>query len=282
MRKTAALLTFLLVILAFAFPVLAAPGHKAVFVVGQGSYTVDGQDREMDAAPFVESDRTFVPVRYLAYALGIAEKDITWDVKTQTVTITAYDDGWATVVEMQIGVSVLTVIKEPPPGVMTFRYDRTVVQMGVSSLLKGGRVYLPARFVAEALGYEVGWELGSRAVLIGPKGDLPEPPQLLKPPVIHGIKLSPPSREVNGWYEVAGTVVFAADVTGAEHVEFRLSPTGTEAPVVLSRVDNDGRDGWTFTWEVPPEDLTMHLTVVASNSAGTSQEIINLYHEAKR
>lgn len=101
----------------------------------------------------------------------------------------------------------------------------------------------------------------------------------LKPPVIHGVKLDPPSREVGGWYVVAGTVTFTADVTGADRVEFRLSPTGTGAPVELSYVDQDGRDGWTFVWEVPPRDLTMHLTVMASNRAGTAQTVINLYHE---
>lgn len=101
----------------------------------------------------------------------------------------------------------------------------------------------------------------------------------LKPPVIHGIKLDPLSREVDEWYVVAGTVVFTADVTGADRVEFQLSPTGTGAPVVLSHVDEDGRDGWTFAWEVPPQDLTMHLTVIASNRAGAAQSVINLYHE---
>ncbi|MGQ9533232.1 MAG: TolB family protein [Desulfotomaculales bacterium] len=101
----------------------------------------------------------------------------------------------------------------------------------------------------------------------------------LKPPVIHGIKLDPPSREVGGWYAVAGTVTFTADVTGADRVEFQLSPTGTGAPVVLSHVDEDGRDGWTFVWEVPPGDLSVHLTVIASNRAGTAQTVINLYHE---
>ncbi len=87
MRKTAALLTFLLVILAFAFPVLAAPDHKAVFVVGQKGYTADGQAKQMDAAAFAEQGRTYVPVRYLALALGVPEDKITWSPSAGTVTL---------------------------------------------------------------------------------------------------------------------------------------------------------------------------------------------------
>jgi uncharacterized protein YkwD len=170
MRKKVLLVSFLLLALAFAYPASAAPAHKIVFVVGQKSYTVDGQSREMDAVPFVENGRTFVPVRYLAYALGVADKDVTWDVKTQAVTMTAYNDGWATVVEIRIGVPMLTVVKEPPPGVMTFRYDRKVVQIDVAPLIREGRTYLPARFVAEAFGYEVGWDASRQAVLFGPPG----------------------------------------------------------------------------------------------------------------
>lgn len=84
MRKIAALTIFLFIVLALACPALAAPAHKAVFVVGQESYTVDGQPKEMDAAPFIENGRTFVPVRYLAYALGVAEENIVWVGETGT------------------------------------------------------------------------------------------------------------------------------------------------------------------------------------------------------
>ncbi|MGB9804758.1 copper amine oxidase N-terminal domain-containing protein [Desulfofundulus sp.] len=80
-------MTFLLVILAFAFPVLAAPGHRAALVVGKMFATVDGQLRKLDAAPFVKEGRVFLPVRYLACALGVPEKGVSWAGKTQTVAL---------------------------------------------------------------------------------------------------------------------------------------------------------------------------------------------------
>ncbi|TDA69852.1 MAG: copper amine oxidase N-terminal domain-containing protein [Clostridia bacterium] len=56
-------------------------------MVGEGSYTVDGQAREMDAVPFVEDGRIFIPVRYLSYALSVAEENVLWDCRTQTVAL---------------------------------------------------------------------------------------------------------------------------------------------------------------------------------------------------
>jgi len=95
MRRAAALLVFLILILFFAFSALATLVHRAVFTLNQKEYTADGQAREMDVAP----------------------------------------------------------------------------------LVREGRTYLPARFVAGAFGYEVGWDVDSWAVLVGPKGDLPKPPR---------------------------------------------------------------------------------------------------------
>lgn len=43
----------------------------------------------MDAAPFVDSGRTFVPMRYLAYALGVPEEGAKWDRGSQAVTLVA-------------------------------------------------------------------------------------------------------------------------------------------------------------------------------------------------
>lgn len=39
----------------------------------------------MDAASFVDGGRAFVPVRYLAYALGVPEDGVEWDGGAQRV-----------------------------------------------------------------------------------------------------------------------------------------------------------------------------------------------------
>ena len=59
---------------------LAANGLKkgvAEFKVGSNKYTVNGQEKEMDAKAYVSSKgRTMIPVRYLSDAFGVDGKDI--------------------------------------------------------------------------------------------------------------------------------------------------------------------------------------------------------------
>jgi hypothetical protein len=132
---------------------------SVVFVVGLKEYFVNGQTPgvKMDAAPFIEekSGRTFVPIRYLAYGLGVAKKDVGWDGKARKVTLKKGD----ITAMLTVDRSVMLVNGAPR-------------QMDVSPILKAqeGRTYLPARWVAEALGYEVEWSPDDKLVVCWPKG----------------------------------------------------------------------------------------------------------------
>lgn len=144
---------------------LSAPAaqRQVVFVVDCLTYVVDGAPARADAAPFIRDGRTFVPVRFLAYALGVSEEGIIWDAATQTVTLTM----GAVSVRLRTG-SPFIVVSDVPR------------EMDVTPLIvPPGRVVLPARFVAEAFGFEVGWDPSHRAVLIGPPGRLPGVPPML-------------------------------------------------------------------------------------------------------
>jgi len=162
MRKTITLLTLIvLTLFAFVNPSLAAPTHKAVFVVGQASYTVDDQAKQMDAKTFIENSRTYVPVRYLGDALGA---ETGWDEGTRTVTV-ALDN---TTVKLVIGSKTLSI-------------DGQAKQMDVAPVIRDARTYLPARFVAEAFGYTVRWN--PPTVYVGPPveiGTYPFPAKLIK------------------------------------------------------------------------------------------------------
>jgi photosystem II stability/assembly factor-like uncharacterized protein len=116
------------------------------FVLGQKSYSVNGKVYKVSAAPFVAGQRTFVPVRYLGDAMGVKT---TWNQATKTVTLTRYK----TVLKLVIG-------------------SKTIVANGKSSkmevapLIKGGRAYLPANYVAQAFGYTVSWDDKSKTMTI--------------------------------------------------------------------------------------------------------------------
>jgi hypothetical protein len=105
---------------------------------------------ETDAAPFLENDRTYVPVRYLALALGVPEEGISWSPAARTVTLVK--DG--VTVTLAVGGNIMYV-------------DNRQVAMDVAPLLRPpGRAFLPARYVAEAFNYEVAWDQKERAVII--------------------------------------------------------------------------------------------------------------------
>lgn len=129
----------------------ASPLQQVTFFVGQTSYSLDGRLTVMDAVPFVENGRAFVPVRYLALALGVPESKIVWNPSSLTVTLT----------------------KGNVKTVMTL--DSNIIyingqsrQIDAIPLMRNDRTYLPARYVAEAFGYEVSWDDSRQAVLIGP------------------------------------------------------------------------------------------------------------------
>ena len=61
-------------------------GNRVGFPVGSSAFFVNGKRQEMaNAASFIESGRTYIPVRYAAEGLGF---DVGWDAETSTILIT--------------------------------------------------------------------------------------------------------------------------------------------------------------------------------------------------
>ncbi|MCL0068011.1 stalk domain-containing protein, partial [Peptococcaceae bacterium] len=127
---------------------------SVVFKVGVKEYVVNDAERHpMDVAPFIYDGRTFVPVRFLGHALGVPNEQIEWDGATKTATLTR---GQYTIA--------LTI------GNKTALHNGVEYHMDVSPQLVQGRIQLPARFVAEGLGYNVAW-CGERRIVIVYTGD---------------------------------------------------------------------------------------------------------------
>ncbi|NPV74309.1 MAG: copper amine oxidase N-terminal domain-containing protein [Pelotomaculum sp.] len=133
---------------------------SVVFKIGVPYYVVNGQmpGVKMDVAPFIHNDRTFVPVRFLGNALGVDDSNISWDNDTQTATL---KDAKA-VLSMTIG----------KPEVVSNGAAKVIDVAPM--LVDPGRTMLPARFVAEGLGYEVDWDEATQTVICWPAGQ-PKP-----------------------------------------------------------------------------------------------------------
>ncbi|MBE7027409.1 MAG: copper amine oxidase N-terminal domain-containing protein [Ruminococcaceae bacterium] len=62
-----------------------------VMNIGKTEYTINGEKNEIDVAPFIKEDRTFVPVRYIGEALN---KAVYWDGALRLVIVTASENPW--------------------------------------------------------------------------------------------------------------------------------------------------------------------------------------------
>jgi uncharacterized protein len=111
--------------------------------IGSTLYRVDGQQRQMDAAPIIYESRTLLPIRYVAEAIGAT---VLWDAQTEKVTILMEDR----TIELWIGSNLARV-----NGVqMQIDANNRLVK---PVIIPPGRTMMPLRFIAENLGCDVEW-----------------------------------------------------------------------------------------------------------------------------
>lgn len=130
-----------------------APGEvtgTAVFTIGESKYTLNGQEVTMDVAPYIKGDRTYLPVRFVAQALGVAEDNIMWNQAEQSVVLIKGDR----IAKLTIGSNTMLV-------------NGVAFTMDVApELVDPGRTMLPIRWVAQALGASVAWDAATQTVTI--------------------------------------------------------------------------------------------------------------------
>jgi hypothetical protein len=153
-RNIVILLFTMALMFSYSVPAFADGITSVQFFIGDSSYFLNASPAgvNMDVAPYVDksSGRTLVPVRYLADALGAQTR---WDAGTQTVSVSTS----VYRISMVIGSTFLTV-------------NGQTQTMDQAPVIKNGRTYLPAKWVANALGYQVDWDAQIQDVLIWPNG----------------------------------------------------------------------------------------------------------------
>jgi len=145
-------------------PSPSIPPANAIFLIGQKTYYVAGQARQMDVAPFTENGRAYVPMRYLGYALGADENGVGWDEASQTATLT-----------------VGSITEKFTIGSKTYTVNGQAQTMDVAPVTRNGRIFFPARYVAEALGYTVDWKPDQQAVVVYKGAEPSVPAQTAQP-----------------------------------------------------------------------------------------------------
>jgi hypothetical protein len=121
---------------------------ESVFIIGNGTYAINDEIRQ-DTAPYIKNGRTYLPLRYAAYAVGIGDNSIYWEDNTKTAYL-AKDDQ---IMSIRVG------------EMMIFK-GTTVIITDAPAELVNGRVMLPLRSIAEALGCEVEWDGDNQRVIV--------------------------------------------------------------------------------------------------------------------
>jgi hypothetical protein len=141
----------LILVICIAFSVLTAfaadteiiiNGEKAVIAEGMGKITQ-------------KNDRIFVPIRFLMEHFGFV---VSWNDDDQTV-IGCHENGESFVA--QVGNTTLFYFEKDGR-------QKSLKPMDVAPYLneKEDRTYIPIRFIAQAIGYKVGWDGATETVTL--------------------------------------------------------------------------------------------------------------------
>lgn len=121
----------------FAMSLLVSSLGQAVSAAGKEvTVTVDSKEVNFpDGKPLLEESRVLIPVRFVSEALGAKV-----EYKDRTVLIQQNNKN----ISMKVNTSIVT-------------SEVKKIFLGVPARLQSGRVYVPLRFVSEALGARVDW-----------------------------------------------------------------------------------------------------------------------------
>ncbi len=128
------------------------PGTIISLMIGKTSYYVNNQLQTMDTAPIIYADRTLLPIRYIAEAIGA---DVDWSNSDRKVTITLK----GTEIELWIGNNYARVDGQ-------YKLIDSSNPQVTPIIAEPGRTMLPLRFIAENLGSKVDWDAGQKEVTV--------------------------------------------------------------------------------------------------------------------
>ena len=124
--------------------------RQVVFTIGSSFFSIDGEIQpEMDVQPYIKEGRTYLPLRFVAYSLGIDDQNIQWDGETRRVLLSKG--------EQQVLVWI---------GSRALDHNGTLSDMDAAPEIWQQRTMLPVRPVVEAFGGSVKWDPALRTVTI--------------------------------------------------------------------------------------------------------------------
>ena len=123
-----------------------SPQKEIILYIGKKEATICGKAQVLDAPPKIVNGVTLLPLRFVGEGINAT---INWDNLTKTITCIKENK----TIVLTLNNKNATINKEP-------------YQLLAAPVLDGGRVLIPARFVAEALGATVLWDGSAKKITI--------------------------------------------------------------------------------------------------------------------
>lgn len=207
---------------------------------------------ELEAPPFIEDDRTFIPVRKVSEALGAKVLWASDEQKIQTIII-ATDD---TVIYLIVDNHDMYIWRNVPKEYMKIwdtenintspeilekwnnngLYPTETKTLDVPPLVRGDRTYVPIRFISEAMGAKVSWDNDTNTAYIWTNyGELKENDYDI---VIYG----------------GGLQAYASAVAAAKQRTTKLTKILLIAPYPVDELGGISTTGGQNAWDVSKSD----------------------------
>ncbi|WP_239618266.1 copper amine oxidase N-terminal domain-containing protein [Cohnella mopanensis] len=141
--------------------VLLTVGHAGAATSSKPDvkFVIDGkafQTPKGEPEPYVNKDkRTMVSIRFFSSAIGMASKDVKWNNKTQTATL------------KRNGTEATIMLGSP-----IMKVNGTSVTMDTKAEMNGGRLFIPVRYAAIALGVYFEWDGDRKVITIDSKEEV--------------------------------------------------------------------------------------------------------------
>lgn len=124
---------------------------KIRFKIGRPFYLKGQEERQMDTAPYIKNNRTFLPVRYVAEALGLSAEQIGWNGVTRTVYLSK--DSKTIHIPMDRN---------------KFIVNGKVIEVeGIAAEMLNNRVMVPIGYIMELFDVKITWEEETQTITIG-------------------------------------------------------------------------------------------------------------------
>ncbi len=117
--------------------------------------TVDGSAIRLDAAPFIAGGRTMLPVRFVAENMGAGVSFVTQANGAVTKVNLGLPQGSTSTKTLVLSLSSATAL-----------VNGQAVALDATPVIRGGRTFVPARFISEQMGATVAWNGTTRTVTI--------------------------------------------------------------------------------------------------------------------